>query len=319
MWHALAQLASDRHGLVHDDDLRRLGIIAGADRRALRRFVREGRLEKVTATVWRVAGSPVTWRQRLHAGLLTLPAGSCVSHDAAAQLHGLDRTPADRVEFTVLRPRRTARLPERVHTTRHLGQADVVVIDGLRTTSATRTIIDLARARVGTARLQAAIDSSVRSGASAPAVIQRRLADLRGPGRWGCRLVDRLLVHSGGHTMLERYFLELMAEQGLPRPEPQVVFRDERDRTLARVDFLFREWSIVVEVTGALGHAEDRDRSRDAQRRNELQDIGLNVYEYTWSQVRTRATWVKETMEARLRRAGWRPSGSALPGRQPAS
>ncbi len=171
--------------------------------------------------------------------------------------------------------------------------------------SATRTVIDLARARVSDDRLAAAIDSAVRSGSSSPAALQRRLAELRGPGRWGCRRIDELLLGSGGHTMLERLFLELMHEAGLPRPTPQVVFQDAAGGTIARVDFLFADWSIVVEVTGRLGHSTPTERARDAQRRNELQDIGLQVHEYTWEDVTRRPAYVRESMEARLRRVGW--------------
>ena len=41
----------------------------------------------------------------------------------------------------------------------------------------------------------------------------------------------------------------------------------------------------MVEVSGRKGHASDAERARDAQRRNELQDIGRKVYEYTYQQV----------------------------------
>jgi hypothetical protein len=300
-WHDITRFAAEHEGLVDRATLDRLGFHTAADRH---RLVRDGRLTRVLPGVWRIDGSPDSWRQRLVAGLLLLGPASCISHDAASAQHRFDRSPIGAVEFTVPRQRRTSYPGIRIHTTRHLGRLDVVMIDGLRTTSATRTVIDLARARVPTARLEAAIDSAVRSGASAPVVLQRRLADLRGPGRWGCRRLDELLEHAGGHTMLERYFLVLMAEAGLPRPTPQVVFRDG-SRVLARVDFLYPDWGIVVEVTGRVGHSTPSERIRDAQRRNELQDVGLRVFEYTYEDVTRRPAYVVETMEARLRSAGW--------------
>ena len=67
------------------------------------------------------------------------------------------------------------------------------------------------------------------------------------------------------------------------------------------------DWGIVVEVSGQLGHAAPPDRTRDAQRRNELQDIGHLVYEYTWGDVTARPAYVAETMRERLIRAGWVP------------
>ena len=265
----------------------------------VRRWVRDGRLVKVAPRVWRVAGAPVTWHQRLLAGLLSLGCDACVSHESAAQLHGFDRTPVDRVEFTVARPRRQVRLEETVHTTKYWPRTDRITIDTFRATSATRTIIDLARARAPELRLQAAIESAVRTGASAPLVVERRLSELRGPGRWGCRLLDRVLLDAGGHTMLERRFLELMRASGLPRPSMQVAFRSDQ-RTVARVDFHYRELAIVVEVSGRRGHSSPSERARDAQRRNELQDMGVRVFEYTWEDVTRRAAYVTESMRERL-------------------
>jgi hypothetical protein len=112
-------------------------------------------------------------------------------------------------------------------------------------------------------------------------------------------LIDELLDDSGGHTMLERHFLRLMREAGLPRPTPQVVFRDG-SRTVARVDFLYPEHRLVIEVSGRLGHSSPFERARDAQRRNELHDLGVTVYEYTWEDITRRPGWVIRTMRARL-------------------
>ena len=130
-------------------------------------------------------------------------------------------------------------------------------------------------------------------------MISRRLSELRGRGRWGCRLLDELLLDSGGHTILERRFLALVREAGLPRPATQAVHR-HGSRTFARVDFSWPRLAVVVEVTGRKGHASDAERTRDAQRRNELQDIGVSVYEYTWDDVTRRSGYVVRTLQARL-------------------
>jgi uncharacterized protein DUF559 len=299
LWSRVVAAAEAQFGVLSFDQLCDIDGPIRATEAQIRRWVRDGRLVKVAPRVWRVAGAPVTWHQRLVAGLLSLGSEACISHEAAAQLHGFDRTPADRVEFTVARPQRQGRLEGTVHTTKYWPRTDRTTIDGFRVTSATRTIIDLARARVPEPRLQAAIESAVRTGASAPLVVERRLSELRGPGRWGCRLLDRVLLDAGGHTMLERRFLELMRAAGLPRPSTQVVFRSDQ-RTVARVDFLYRELAIVVEVTGRRGHSSPSERARDAQRRNELQDIGVRVIEYTWEDVIRRAAYVTGSMRERL-------------------
>jgi hypothetical protein len=196
-------------------------------------------------------------------------------------------------------------MPFTVHTTTALRRIDCVTVDGFRCLSATRTIIDLARARVPTVRLEAAIDSAVRQGLSATSALSLRLGELRGRGRWGAPALDRLLVDSGGHSKLERLFLALAREAGLPRPMTQVVHRLD-GRTVARVDFLFDAYGVVVEVSGRRGHSSPAERARDAQRRNELQDLGRKVYEYTWEDVTQRRPHVERTLLARLHAAGWR-------------
>ena len=112
-------------------------------------------------------------------------------------------------------------------------------------------------------------------------------------------MLDRLLVDSGGESMLERRFLELCVEVVCPDHSHQAVQRRD-GRHVARVDFLFVEHRIVVEVTGRLGHSTPSERARDAQRRNELTDLGLKVFEFTWGQVTERPMAVLASMCARL-------------------
>jgi len=73
---------------------------------------------------------------------------------------------------------------------------------------------------------------------------------------------------------------------------------------VARVDFLFDEFAVVVEVSGGKGHSSPSERARDAQRRNELQDLGQRVFEYTWEDVTRRGIMVSRTLRSRLRPLG---------------
>jgi very-short-patch-repair endonuclease len=279
-WDSAVRFLANHHGVIDRTELTHLGVGRGE----IARWVAERRLERVAPRVWRLAGSPPTWEQALQAGLLSLGPRAAVSHGAAAALHEFDRWPPGPLDFLVPFELRGARGTGAVHCTRSLGRSDIVTVRGFRTTSATRTIIDLAGARVEPVHLTAAIDSAVRLGLSAPIVITRRLATLGRAGRRGIQALDESLLDAGGHTMLEREFLRLVRAAGLPLPGCQAIFR-QGDRTLARVDFLFREQHLVVEVSGSKGHSSPAERARDAQRRNELQDLGFDVYEYTWEQV----------------------------------
>jgi very-short-patch-repair endonuclease len=294
-WVEITRSLGTHHGVIDRAELDRLGVT----KHQLGAWVAAGALERAAPRVWRLVGSADTWRQRLVIGTLSLgfPAGA--SHEAAAQLLGFERTPPDIVEFLVDDASRGARLAGTVHCSKLIRPYDFVTVDGIRCTSATRTIVDLANVQVHPDRLRAAIDSAIRLQLSSPSTIAKRVYDIRRRGRTGVRALDDQLVDSGGHTMLERHFLRLMREADLPRPATQVVFRDSR-RTVARVDFLFRHWGIVVEVSGRLGHSSPTERARDAQRRNELQDLGLRVYEFTWEDITRRPWVVVDTMRALL-------------------
>ncbi len=296
---ALNDLAADQDGLITIEQLRSHGITAWTQRR----LVADGWIGRVAPRVYAVRGAPDTHRRRLRCGLLCLGERSWVSFEAAAALHGLDRSRPHAVEFTVERRRRPTMMPFVVHSTNRLEPIDHVVVDGFRTMSATRTVFDLALARAHPHRIEAAIDSAVRLQLSSPEVLAKRLAGLRGSGRWGCRLVEDMITDSGGHTHLERRFIELVREAGLPTPRMQVVFRAD-GRHVARVDFLFDDFGVVVEVSGQKGHASPAERARDAQRRNELQDLGLRVFEYTFDDVTKRPEMVRRTLLARLRAQG---------------
>ena len=111
--------------------------------------------------------------------------------------------------------------------------------------------------------------------------------------------MDQVLVDAGVESWLERKFLELLREAGLPRPQCQVIFRDG-SRTVARVDFLFAGTNVVVEVSGRRGHVTDAERQKDARRRNELQRAGMQVIEFVTVDVVRDPAYVVRTIRAAL-------------------
>ena len=294
---ALVALAASQHGALSVRQARDAGLTARAQRAA----IAAGWLSLVVDGVLVVAGSEDTWYRRLQIGLLLLRGEGWVSHESAATLYGFDRCLSNPLHFTVRRGVHFRNLPEWLvlHTTMFVTRSDIVELKGFRCTSATRTILDLATLGIARVRLAATIDTAVREHRSAPTVIATRLETLRGSGRAGVRTIDRLLPDSGGETMLERRFLRLLRRARLPRPTTQRVIRDGR-KHIARVDFIYEDQRLVVEVTGRKGHASDDERARDAQRRNELQDLGYRVTEYTSGDVRDRPVYVVDSLRARL-------------------
>jgi hypothetical protein len=225
-----------------------------------------------------IAGHEATWHRRVLAALLAAGRAAVVSHRAAACLLGFDGFGEVPPEVTVPRSRRPS-VPSGaiLHTALRLDRIDTITLPPFRLTSGALTVIHLAK--TATEReLLAAIGSAVRDGWTSEQFLRRRFRVLRGPGRHGAALLAAVLDEPVGHSELERRFLRLVADAGLPRPSTQRTFRGERT---IRVDAIWEERGVVAEVMGHRFHCTALDLQRDAQRRNELQAMGLDVLEFT--------------------------------------
>jgi very-short-patch-repair endonuclease len=93
-------------------------------------------------------------------------------------------------------------------------------------------------------------------------------------------------------SVLEERFLGLCESAGLPMPE--VNARVGR----MRVDALWRERRVIVELDGAAAHGSWAAIKRDRERELTLRSSGFLVLRYTWEQVTKRA----DAVSAELRR-----------------
>jgi len=146
-------------------------------------------------------------------------------------------------------------------------------------------------AHVAEVDLKRAVDSAIRDGGTSELFLRQRLSAGRGPGRHGVRLLDEVLEGAGGHSFLERRFLELVASAGLPRPATQVIFRRDGQH-VARVDFAWPPGSLIVEVNGHRTHSTREQLQHDGQRRTELILLGYRVVTFTYDDIVDRPDWV---------------------------
>ena len=288
----IAEIAADQLGLITRAQL----LEVGAQPPRIRARVIRGALRRVAPRVYAIGGTPWGWRTELLAGVLSLGDGALVSHRSAAALLGLDGFDAGPLEFSTLLTSRARTATGTVHKRTRLDVVDRMIVDDVfPCTTASRTIIDLAATKISTARLESAIDSAIRDGLSSPTFLRTRLTDLRHVGLAGVRRVDEALIDTGGHSFIERQFLRLVREAKLPRPSTQVIHRRD-GKTFARVDFEFAPLPLVVEVSGRRGHVSERERERDARRRNELQAAGFVVLEFTSRDLAQRSSYVTNTV-----------------------
>jgi Protein of unknown function (DUF559) len=266
------------------------------------RRTEDGLWTAVAPAVWCHRATPIDWRLQARAGLRSLGRPSALHGCTAAAWWRLGEIEVEEPEFVVPRHRKGRPFPFVLHTTQHWDNSDLLVHDGLRLTSATRTIVDLAVSGSSARDIEAVIDDAIKRRMTSLPTLRRRTDDLCGKGVQGSSLLKALVLDSGGESYLERRFLALVRRAGLPRPTCQVVHRADGKR-IARVDFQFPRTNVIVEVSGRLGHVSDTDRQRDARRRNALQQTGHVVLEFTTADVLDAQAYIVATLREQLRLA----------------
>jgi very-short-patch-repair endonuclease len=258
---AIAALARRQHGVVSIAQLAALGV----DQRAVSHRVTAGRLHRIHRGVYAVGHTVLTIRGRWTAAVLAAGPGAALSHASAAALWDLRRSAATIVDISV--PSRAGRVKRRglrIHRPRTLRPSEVATHDGISVTTPARTILDLA-ATLQRHRLERLLDQAeIQELTDYPSLDAIARAH---PGHPGSKRLQRALAsYEAGGTLkrsdLERVFLKICDEHGLPTPEVNRRVQGEE------VDFLFEDERLIVEADSWRFHktrqAFERDRRRDA-------------------------------------------------------
>lgn len=292
------RLAEANHNIISMTELDKLGI----DASARRKWVDQGRLHRVGTRSFSFAGAETTWLTEVAAGVADLNGAGLVAGRTSSRLLGLDWFCDRTVELLAPRAlRRRATSATVVSTGRPMSSGDIVIIQGFRTTSATRTILDSALFHFSKSETENAIDSAIRLRLVSEQRLRTQVIARHQPAINGNRILLDALVDSGGESRLERRFLALLREAGIPRPMTQKVFR-QGTRFIARVDAYF-PGNLVVEVAGHGTHATRWQRKLDAQRQTELTLLGNRVVTFTYEDVSGRPCWVVAQIRRALSRA----------------
>ena len=200
------------------------------------------------------------------------------SHTTAAWVWGLIETEPKRIHITV--PGRRRSLPEvRIH---HSRKVPTFHCRGFQVTPVARTLVDVA-AMLSRRELRRAIAEAEFRDLLNRGEIEALLRHRR-PGSKALRTALASHLPELAHTIsaLEVRFLELCESAGLPMPG--VNARVGR----MRVDALWRDQRVAVELDGSAGHGGWSQVMRDRERELVLRRMGFQVVRYTWRQVMER-------------------------------
>lgn len=272
---ACLELAASQHGVISQ----RQAIGLGMDRHAIHRCGVTRKWIRALPGVFRIAGVPETWQQRIHAAWLWGGEGAAISHRAAAILHGLPGVGVAPIELTLPSTKRAPRPGLVIHRSL-LPPSDREPRGRLALTTATRTLIDLG-AVITRDKLELALEDAIARGATSVAQIRWRLAQTDMTSRRGTRVLRQLLEDQRTdqpqlESPLEAKFESLLRKFGLPLPERQYELRDGQ-RFVARFDFAYPQLKLAFEVDGFVYHRGRRNHYRDRKRHNAVAHLKWDV------------------------------------------
>jgi predicted transcriptional regulator of viral defense system len=284
---AVAAVARRQHGVFSHAD----AVALGASRRAIAHRLNDGTWEQVARRVYRLAGTPPTWRGNVLAAVFAAGPDSVASHRSAAALHGLPGFPEGPLHVVRWRETDHRSAVGPVHRSRRLLDRHMTVVDGIPVTTVARTIFDLA-ACLHPKRVERALDNSLAMGLATLADHRAVLDDLAKRGRAGTRLVRRLLDERSAAYVppaseLEARFLDIVRDFGLPMPEREVVLGDDGG-PVGRVEFVYRQARLLIELDGRRHHMAKLDFEADRARDNRFAAAGWRVVRLTWDMVTRR-------------------------------
>jgi very-short-patch-repair endonuclease len=276
--HVIAALAGKQAGRVSREQLLGQGIGA----KAIDHRLRQGRLHVEHRGVFAVGHAVSSVEGRWWAALLACGEDAVLSHMTAAVAWALAIAGDGPVEVTAPHSRQQLHGVRR-HSSRSLGEHDRTELRGMPITTPERTVLDLA-SRLPDRRLERLLDRGEQLRLLDLRDLRRSLTEhSRRAGTPRLRRVLERFAPTVTRSELEERFLELCAEQGLPRPQMNAVVAG------FEVDAYWPRAKLVAELDGYAFHrspdAFERDRARDVA----LTLAGLRVIRLTWRGVTTDA------------------------------
>lgn len=293
----LAAHASRHHGLFRGCD----ALEHGVSRQQIRTLVAKGWCERLAPGVFRVVGAPSTGEQVILAQVWAHRTDRAVAgYRSAAYLWRLVGYPRARPE--VLHPRGVSqRGGRRSHGSLWLPAAHVTIRDRIPTTTVARTLFDLAGLEP-LGRVEVALDDALSRRLCTLRQLNQVFFALASRGRRGTVAMRRLLDDRGeGYvppaSALERRARRVFAAAGLPTPAFELHLGV--DEVIGRVDCVWREARLVVELDSRRFHGSRSAREADRLRDNELMAAGWRVIRVTWEDLGARP----EAVVAQIRAA----------------
>lgn len=289
---------ADKHGLLYRPDI----VPTLTSRSSWARAIRSGVISLEYPNVARLASSTRTTHQRIKAAHLACGRDSLIAGPTAAWLHGVSVPEPDEIHvLTYNRLKNALRHGLVLHRPVQLALISHEFHDDVPATTPARTLFDVA---AWTPRfLHRTFEHYLVTGDLTVRSTWRSLFEIARQGRPGITRVRNMLNEWSLDTeqpesVLEARMLSLCFVAGFPPFEFQAKIGPYR------VDFLWREQMAIVECDGFAYHGSTRDafesdRARDAY----LQSLGFTVWRFSFRQITSQQSEVRERLRSVFRRS----------------
>ncbi|MDK1017185.1 MAG: type IV toxin-antitoxin system AbiEi family antitoxin domain-containing protein [Actinomycetota bacterium] len=264
-------------------------IAAGVHPRSIGDRTSSGVYERLHPGVYGIVGTPEQWHRAVIAAVFAATEPAAASHRTAAYLWGMtDRCP-DTVEIASRRHMRVKREDYQVRESKDLRSSDIVVVDGIPTTTAVRTIVDLG-ASAPPWLVERCLDTGLRKELFDIWDVQRFIMRVARKGRNGIGtirpLVEERLTWKGiTASDLEDLFRRVVAPLPYTMPEAQFQVFEANGDFVGRYDFAYPTRMAIIETDSEGFHMDSVSFQRDREKQNRAHALGWTVYRFTWRQL----------------------------------
>ncbi len=285
---------------------RKQAIGAGLSRNVVRRRIASGTWHRLHRGVYATFTGPPPRQAQLWAAILRAGPGATLSHQTAAELHGLTDKPSEQIHVTVPATRNPARNRKVsgvvIHRSSRIDAARHPVLSPPRT-RVEDTVLDLVETARDFDEAFSWICRAVGRRRTTVALLAAAVAARR-KIRWRSELKAALTdVADGVHSPLERrYVVGVERAHRLPRATRQV--RRGHGAKATYMDNLYEEYQVCVEVDGSAAHPAD-ERWNDIRRDNINTVLGTATLRFGWPDATQHRCRSAILVADALRRRGW--------------
>lgn len=292
-------LLREQHGVI----TRQQALAAGLSSKAIRARLDGGRWQRLQTGVYATFSGEPPRPALLWAAVLRAGPEAVLSHQTAAELHGLLDVPAPLIHVTVPSGSRVVRPGgAMIHYSCQLAQSRHPALSPPRT-RVQDTVLDLAaEARTLDQAVSLILSAVASRRTTAPLLLaaMRRRTRLR----WRADLARALgAAGDGTHSLIEfRYLTAVESAHGLPRGRRQRPVQRAGRREYQ--DVAYDEYATVVELDGRAAHPEEA-RWRDTRRDNLNAAYGMVTIRLGYADVSGRPCASAAVVGGTLARRGW--------------